>query len=338
MDDLTCYYPRIIARELSISPKNIGVLLTGSTLGPDDIYKKASLSYSDFSTFLANALDYSNDPGLGLRFGRHAHPYASGEVGMASMAAPNLLEALTILASFSRLQANYVGLKLHRDLNKLQIRGYDLKPIGVTRRTQHEVLILTLQNIIEAVLGRPFTEGRYYFSYSMPDYVDRYSELIHAPFEFDAAQTGVDVPIELLSFASPSFHQQLWQQGQQRCSQLMEALKDDNSQVYSQHILSLLRTRPPPLPNVSGMAQELHISERTLTRRLHEEGTGYRQLLNQILKEWACRYLRESTLSVDAISFQLGYQDSANFRRAFKRWLGCSPQVYRLNLEVVLGG
>ncbi len=58
-------------------------------------------------------------------------------------------------------------------------------------------------------------------------------------------------------------------------------------------------------------------------------GTGYRQIRDQLLAELAVRHLRESGLSVEATAALLGYHDAANFRRAFKRWLGRTPRDFR---------
>ncbi|BFM18468.1 ornithine utilization transcriptional regulator OruR [Maricurvus nonylphenolicus] len=334
MDQLSTYFPRIISRELGLTPDSIGPLLDGTHLVAGDIFYETSLSYSDFTIFLNNALDYSQAANLGLRFGRHVMPFAASEVGMAGLAGPNLLEVLRALASFSRLQANYVMIDARLDLDGLRLRGKDLIELGPTRRTQHEVLLFSIQNTVEAILGRPFTEGRYYLAYPEPDYGEEYRDVFHSPCTFNAAQTGADIPRQLLNVLSPFYHETNWQQALLRCAKLMEELKVSQDNVYRKHILSVLRSQNPPLPSIGTVARELHMSERSLTRRLKEEDSSYRQLQNQVLHEWACRYLGESKLSVEAIAAQLGYQDSANFRRAFKRWQGCSPQAYRHNLSI----
>ena len=77
------------------------------------------------------------------------------------------------------------------------------------------------------------------------------------------------------------------------------------------------------------MARSMYVSKRTLARRLKQEGSGYRQVREDILSDMAARHLLDDHLSVESIAAMLGYHDSANFRRAFRRWHGCSPQEYR---------
>ena len=62
-------------------------------------------------------------------------------------------------------------------------------------------------------------------------------------------------------------------------------------------------------------------------------GTSFRKIRDLILSKQASNYLLDSELSVDAIATLLNYHDSANFRRAFKRWFNMSPSAYRLKIK-----
>lgn len=77
------------------------------------------------------------------------------------------------------------------------------------------------------------------------------------------------------------------------------------------------------------MAQRLHVSARTLRRKLREEMTNYRELVDEVRLGLAKRYLRTPELRVSEIAGLLGYDEVANFRRAFKRWTGQSPMTWR---------
>ena len=83
------------------------------------------------------------------------------------------------------------------------------------------------------------------------------------------------------------------------------------------------------LPDCEPILDRLHLSERTLNRRLQLEGASFRDIKAGVLQYWARLYLAETDLTVEAIGGALGYQDAANFRRAFRKAKGCSPQEYR---------
>lgn len=86
------------------------------------------------------------------------------------------------------------------------------------------------------------------------------------------------------------------------------------------------------IPSLEGMAAALGMSERELRRKLHAEGTSYRQIHDDVRAQVAMKYLRDTTLPVEAIAVTIGYDDAANFRRAFRRWTAMTPVEYRASI------
>lgn len=80
---------------------------------------------------------------------------------------------------------------------------------------------------------------------------------------------------------------------------------------------------------VHTLARALAMSERTLQRRLADDGTSYQELLDETRAALARRYLLEPEVSVEEIAFLLGYSQVRAFQRAFKRWTGRSPSAFR---------
>src|SRR5262249_47336207 len=76
-------------------------------------------------------------------------------------------------------------------------------------------------------------------------------------------------------------------------------------------------------------AEATQMSERSLQRRLAERGLRFAQLVDDVRFESARRLLRDPGVKIVEVSAELGYTDSANFTRAFRRWSGVSPQAYR---------
>jgi AraC-like DNA-binding protein len=83
---------------------------------------------------------------------------------------------------------------------------------------------------------------------------------------------------------------------------------------------------------LDAVARRLKIPPRTLRRRLHEEGTSYRALLDELRMQVSLRYLRETQLTVEEIAAALGFSDAAGFRRAFRRWTRRTPIAFRDDL------
>ena len=71
------------------------------------------------------------------------------------------------------------------------------------------------------------------------------------------------------------------------------------------------------------------MTPRTLRRRLREQNTSYRQLLDELRMNVAIKYFRDTTLTVEDVAHSLGYSDAANFRHAFRRWTSATPDQFK---------
>ncbi|WP_379139651.1 helix-turn-helix domain-containing protein [Paenibacillus sp. sgz500992] len=82
-------------------------------------------------------------------------------------------------------------------------------------------------------------------------------------------------------------------------------------------------------PDIQAVARELGMSDRTLQRRLTDEGTSFKQLLMQARHEQALEYLADPTLEIKEVAFLIGYEDQNSFYRAFRSWQGDTPSHWR---------
>ena len=80
---------------------------------------------------------------------------------------------------------------------------------------------------------------------------------------------------------------------------------------------------------IESIGRNLGMSARTLQRRLAGEGVSYQKLLDDARKAAAGRFVAESTLAIAEIAYLLGYSEAAPFHRAFKRWYGRTPEMFR---------
>lgn len=81
--------------------------------------------------------------------------------------------------------------------------------------------------------------------------------------------------------------------------------------------------------DIQSVAGELGMSDRSLQRRLAEEGTSFKRLLTEARHEQALAYLLDPSLEIKAIAFLLGYEDQNSFYRAFRTWEGDTPARWR---------
>ena len=82
-------------------------------------------------------------------------------------------------------------------------------------------------------------------------------------------------------------------------------------------------------PTIEDIADALHISPRTLQRRLQDEGSGFQRVLDEARHQLARHYLNNSALELNEAAYLLGYEDGNSFVRAFRTWEGIPPARWR---------
>ena len=105
----------------------------------------------------------------------------------------------------------------------------------------------------------------------------------------------------------------------------------DRSSIAMQVRSRIIEQLPDGIPRQENIAETLHVSLRSLQRRLKEEETSYKDLLEDTRQALALQYLRESHRSIGEITYLLGFSEPSNFTRAFKRWTGKTPAEHRSN-------
>lgn len=329
MQHVSTIYARFITRELALTNDQIDLLLVDSTLNAKQLFELLDMPYRDFFYFLTKVRTCYTEIDLGLKVGKKLTPISFGELGSAILSAPNLLESLMMGSDYIRLSAAYYDMKLSAKFDSVVIEFIELTDLSGTQQFQTEVLMLAVQNYIETLLGRPFTEGQYLFPYKKPVNHTIYPQYFHCSFRFDEKYASITVPKQVIETQSPFHNPELWKIYQIKLAKYLNNLISLSNNNFSNKIRNALNAYPPPLPIIAELANTLHMTERTLNRRLRAEGTNFREIKNDVLKNHALFYLSESDLTVDAIACQLGYKDFSSFRRAFKKWQGMSPLEYR---------
>jgi AraC-like DNA-binding protein len=83
------------------------------------------------------------------------------------------------------------------------------------------------------------------------------------------------------------------------------------------------------LPTIEQAAEYLHLTKRTLNRKLKDEGTSFQQIKDIVRRDRAINYLTRHPLCVATVAEKVGFSDPAVFSRAFKTWTGLPPREYR---------
>jgi AraC-like DNA-binding protein len=132
----------------------------------------------------------------------------------------------------------------------------------------------------------------------------------------DAALPFVTRNAELLAMLTPQFDQELKQRKDQ--------------ETFPERVRSTIQRKlAGRRPKMQDIARELHISSRTLQRRLQDADYSFQRVLEEARHQLARHYLNNSLLELNETAYLLGYEDSSSFIRAFRTWEGVPPAHWR---------
>ena len=323
-------YSRLMARHLQLQEKNLGILLKGSGLSAKELMDDTTLLTKDQQLqILHNAIQYSGNPAFGLDFGRALTPPTHGPLGFLANSSPNLLTAIRDFQSF--IPGRISIIRCHAEYRDDNLDCYfevDIKGSPELYRCVSEAFFLSLISLVEFVLGDKFSAGSMHCNFAKPAYYQEYAKSVRCPIRFDASANKLVVPEKLLLTANVSSDFQNYKFALQQCQRMLDEL-DESENRMTHRVRRQLLSHPPGQLSEEGAARQNFISKRTLARRLEAENSSFRDLRDQLLKSLATGYLRDTTLSVEAVAVLLNYHDSSSFRRAFKRWTKMTPQQFR---------
>lgn len=324
-------YSRIVARELGLQERELPALLQGTGLPVEVLLAgdESRMSGEQQLQVLANARRIGGSSDFGLRLGRRLDPAAHGPIGYLALSSPDLRTALRSLRDFLPIRIPFSRVDLEESHDALACRlQILLEAAPEERRMLIECFALVIQALVESFLRRRLTEALIRFDFPPPPYRAVYADYLHSTCLFDQAENCVLLPGSLLNEQNPLGDAASYASARTLCAELLSRVPQ-TSLTMTDRVRRFLLAQPTGSVGEEDVASSLYISKRTLARRLAAEGTGYREIRDQLLAEMAALHLREGQLSVESVAALLGYHDTANFRRAFRRWYGASPQAFR---------
>ncbi|MBM7334008.1 MAG: AraC family transcriptional regulator [Alcanivorax sp.] len=288
---------------------------------------KARLTAAVFDRFARRALALTEEPWMGWELGASMTLSSHGFLGYAAMSSDTLGDAIELAVKFFRTRSTIIQLESFTEGEWAVLQVNEMLALGELAPLVVESLFSSFHFMAMQLVPDVEILGELRFSYPEPDYFSRLRGLIPVPVYFDCANSQMRFPVERLQrrlrFADP----RLAQMAAAQCEQEMEQIKAPPALLGQ--VRRIMLAGSGGFPGVEDVASELHMSSRTLKRKLQQLGTSYQTLLDDLRKGLAVEYLTQSPRSVDEIALALGYSDASNFARAFRRWTGRSPSDYR---------
>ncbi len=191
----------------------------------------------------------------------------------------------------------------------------------------HELSLRVFWRLLAWLAGGRLPAARFDFAFDAPAYAGSYGPVFTAQLRFRQ-------PLSAMWFDAALLKQPV--RRDERA--LREFLRDAQGQVIvprhgadsvTGRLRQHLQHAQPAWPGLAACAAALHMSTATLQRRLAQEGTAFQQLKDELRRDLAISRLQTSAVPVSTLAIDLGFADSPAFQRAFKRWTGSAPGLYR---------
>jgi len=277
------------------------------------------------------AIELTGDPSLGLQMGRLSRLSQAGLAGVTAAQAPTIGDAARTLLRFEPLYAsNYRGRSsFHEDGNGAWLRFYSISPYNAYNRFVVDSLLSGWLAQLSNLAGTPLLADRVEIEFEAPAYASHYQALCSIPVHFGAQTNQLHLSRASLGLSNPAHCPSTWQ----HLLNLCEAELEQRTRIRSlgeriAHLLGPLLNggREPDLEEV---ARHLQLPTWTLRRKLTEEGTQFRAILNDTRRDLAMTYIRDTELAFGEIAYLLGFASAEAFQRAFKRWNSITPGEFR---------
>ncbi|WP_397378522.1 AraC family transcriptional regulator [Pseudomonas sp.] len=291
---------------------------------------RARLSIPRYMRLGHSAIQQCGEPGLGLLMGQFSRMSQLGLAGVTAAQAPTVREAARAMIRFEPLYAaNYRGQSsLHEDKHGAWLRFYSISPYNAYNRFVVDSVLASWAQQLSRLAQQPVSVEKVQIEFSAPDYAAQYAELFACPVEFACEHNQLRLNQPTLNLRNPEHCPGTWRHLLEICEEQLQQLTRTRNlhERITQLLGPLLHGREPDLAEV---AARLQLPTWTLRRKLAEEGTQFRSILNDTRRDLAMAYIRDTELAFGEIAYLLGFASAEAFQRAFKRWNQQTPGEYR---------
>ncbi|MDN7580484.1 AraC family transcriptional regulator [Burkholderia orbicola] len=306
-----------------------GTGLTQEQLGDPNVEVTAAQELTVTSNLL-RSLGHPN--GLGLEVGLRYHFSAYGVWGYGLIASATTRDALTLAMRFLPLTYAFTVIK-YREEPDAGVLEFDAPALpGALSRFCVERDMAAAAMLLQEVSGPDFVLSRFTLqatrATSARPATTPSLRIGGVEPEYSAGSNSLAFERTYLDRQLPHANPITVSMCEQMCSRLLDARRArvGTSTMVRHYLKAGWDGRPLSLEE---MARMMNTSTRTLKRRLQEDGTTFRTLLNESRSAMAETLLSDVRLTLTEIAERLGYSDLSSFSQAFKRWYGIAPQVYR---------
>ncbi|PKQ08450.1 MAG: hypothetical protein CVT73_07110 [Alphaproteobacteria bacterium HGW-Alphaproteobacteria-12] len=289
--------------------------------------RTGSVSEDEFREMSENLVALTKEPTIALRLGSSMHLGTHGLLGHAILSSRSLRQAAGLMIQYSPLHGAQGCIQLAFTGDKAVLTFQPPFEVKGAPNFMVELFFAGVLAALRQLIGPLPEECRVDLAYPprMPEeayrrYLGVRVSFGHRVNRFVGPNERIDQPLSAAEIPVADMYRR-------QCERL---LRDMNAASgLGGEVRRMILGARGRFPGMDEAARRLNMSERTLRRRLDAERSSYRMIVDDVRSYLAREYLRETPLTVADVASLLGFDDVANFRRAFRKWNGCSPKDFR---------
>jgi AraC-like DNA-binding protein len=301
-------------------------ILKGLNL-PDAVFDdpEARIPLLAYGNIVARTLRLSADGGLGYDFGLRNSITAHGLLGLGLMSQPTVRELVDFSVKYVvKLRSPGFSTRFFVDGDQAVVDVREAVPYGPLRQYAFDMLLAGLAQTHRQLL--PDTPLELWFECTEPPYYARYRERL-PKVRFAMGANQMRFPAAILDRRVET--------GDAATARLLVAQAERDVRMlgagedFLGRVRALLAGIEGAYPDLEATAQRLHMSPRSLNRKLREHGSSFQELMDEARRRDSVSLLQRTSLTVEEVAARLGYSDAAAFSRAFRKWHGLAPGRFR---------
>jgi len=290
----------------------------------DDTVQLDEFEFYQLCNKIAETID---DPRLALRYGSALHLGTHGILGNALMSCRNLRQAAEFLVRHNPVSTMDARIAFAFDQDSAILTFTSGIELPAAPTFLPEVFLMAAINGISEMVGTELEGCHIEFAFEPVMEVDVYTQYMGLPVQFGSSANRFVGPRDAVNIPLAAAGNEVADIYVRQCGKIL--IERSRSSDCAAQVRRILLNANNKITSEHAVAERLKMSDRTLRRRLSEEKTSFREIFDELRRDMAMAYLRETKLPIAEVGFLLGFDDVANFRRAFRRWNGGSPQSYR---------
>jgi len=328
--------PNTYLRHLAQEIRDHERLMEGTGIPPVDLENyTGTVIVAQTLQFLRNAISIASRPDWYLHWAKRMAEHFHGPITVAWLSAPTLGDGLDVFLQYMPSRIPYLDLQGRHDGAYFRCELHELMDFGICRPLLIEIPILLMHEYVDTIRCGSLEEAAVQLRYPATPYQELYRYWFNCPLEFSATRNAFVIPHAWRAIRNAGYDEATWRATLRRLEasrfatrerEALGSVRETLFEIFEENAGNC------ELPTLEAVAARLHVSRRTLIRRLGAIGTTFQEVLDDVQKRRACELLASDGLRLHEISAVLGYRDPASFGRTFKRWFGMTPGAYRRQL------